>query len=96
MKQGGMGESSSRFFFCAAPNERDEQTSGLQLHNSPEVTAIPSYDVMDLCMGMSHGAFWAVTIAGFGTVTAMALIAHHEMENQKMQMLTLPGEPALR
>jgi len=51
---------------------------------------------MDLCMGMSHGAFWAVTIAGFGTVTAMALIAHHEMENQKMQMLTLPGEPALR
>lgn len=74
----------------------DEQTFGMQLHNYPEVTPVRYCDVVDLRMGMSRGGFWAITIAGFGAVTAMALVAHHEMENQKMQMPTLPNQPLLR
>jgi hypothetical protein len=68
----------------------DEQSFGLQLHNDPEITPVLYGDVVCLHTGISHGAFWGFTIAGFGGVVAMALIAHHEMA----KMPTLPTEPA--
>jgi hypothetical protein len=70
----------------------DERSFGLQLHNDPAITPVQYSDVVGLQMGISHGAFWGITIAGFGGVIAMALIAHHELSKQPT-FPTLPTEP---
>jgi hypothetical protein len=71
----------------------DEQSFGLQLHNDPEITPVLYSDVVSLQTGISRGAFWGITIAGFGGVLAMALIAHHEIANQQAAFPTLPTSP---
>jgi hypothetical protein len=67
----------------------DDQSFGLQLHNDPAITPVSYGDVVRLHTGISHGAFWAVTLAGLGGVVALALVAHHEMA----KMPTQPTEP---
>ncbi len=71
----------------------DEESFGLQLHNDPAITPVQYSDVVDLHTGISHGAFWGITIAGIGGVIAMALIAHHEISKQST-FPTLPTSPA--
>jgi hypothetical protein len=68
----------------------DDQTFGLQLHNDPTITPVRYSDVVNLHTGISHGAFWGILAAGIGGSVALALIAHHEMDN----MPKLPAEPA--
>ena len=68
----------------------DDQSFGLQLHNNPAITPVHYSDVVNLHTGISHGAFWGILAAGVGGSVALALIAHHEMDN----MPKLPNEPA--
>src|ERR1700674_4641053 len=44
----------------------DEQSFGLQLHNDPAITPVLYSDVVDLRMGFSRGACWAIAGAGIG------------------------------
>jgi hypothetical protein len=70
----------------------DEQTFGLQLHNDPAITPVQYSDVVGLHMGISHGAFWAITAVGIGGVIAMAIVAHHELSRQPT-FPSLPTQP---
>lgn len=72
----------------------DDESFGLQLHNDPAVTPVLYRDVVDLHTGISHGAFWAIAIAGIGGVVAMAAIGMHELHQNEQQMPTLPAQPA--
>jgi hypothetical protein len=68
----------------------DDKSFGLQLHNDPEITPVRYSDVVNLHTGISHGAFWGILAAGIGGSVALALVAHHEINN----MPKLPAEPA--
>jgi len=72
----------------------DEQTFGLQLHNDPAITPVQYSDVVDLHTGISHGAFWGITIAGIGGLIVMAVVAHHELSKQPT-FPTFPTQPTL-
>ena len=72
----------------------DDESFGLQLHNDPAVTPVLYRDVVNLHTGISHGAFWAITIAGIGGGVAMAAIGFHQIHQQEQQMPTLPSLPA--
>ena len=72
----------------------DEQTFGLQLHNDPAITPVRYGDVVGLHMGISHGAFFAITAVGVGGMIVMALVAHHELSKQPT-FPTFPTEATL-
>ena len=71
----------------------DEQSFGLQLHNDPAITPVRYSDVINLHTGVSNGAFWGIFAAGIGGTVALALIAHHEFENNKPTLPTQPAQP---
>lgn len=77
-----------------------EQSFGMQLDNYPEVTRVRYVDVVKLRnAGLSNKGFAILTAAGIGGAVAIALIAHHEMNNMKNNQPTLPsmpGYPAVR
>lgn len=71
----------------------DEQSFGLQLHNYPEITPIRYQDVAKLHTGIS-GTGTAILIgATVGGAVAIALVAHHEFEENKPQIPMLPATP---
>jgi hypothetical protein len=68
----------------------DDEGFGMQLHNDPAITPVRYADVVEIHTGLSHGAFWGITIGAIGASVAFALIAHHEfVENEPK----LPNEP---
>jgi len=69
----------------------DDQSFGLQLHNDPAITPVRYSDVVNLHTGISHGAFWGILAVGIGGSVALALIAHHEMDNMPKQ----PTQPVI-
>ncbi len=70
----------------------DEESFGMQLHNDPAITPVLYRDIVRLHTGISHGAFWGLTIAGFAGVAAMAAIGFHELHKNE-QMPALPAQP---
>jgi hypothetical protein len=72
----------------------DEQTFGMQLDNYPDITTIAYTDVVKLRSAGLSGKGMAIWIAaGAGSVVAVALIAHHEMNDFKNNEPTLPPMP---
>jgi hypothetical protein len=66
----------------------DDDSFGLQLHNDPRITSVQYGDVVHIDTGISRRT--ALIVAGIGTagMVVIALVAHHEMENNKPQMPT--------
>jgi len=73
----------------------DDHGFGLQLNNYPEITTFAYGDVNRLRTGLgTKGA--VILIAGTaGAAVATGLIMHHEFEENKPQLPTLPPSPVL-
>ncbi len=72
----------------------DEDSFGMQLHNYPEVTVVFYSDVVRVRQIGISGKTAAILVGATVAVgVVMALIAHHEFEQNKAKMPTLPTLP---
>jgi small nuclear ribonucleoprotein (snRNP)-like protein len=71
----------------------DENSFGLQLYGDPDVTPVAYDDVVYLETGTPPAAFWAIAGAMIATGVVVPLVMVHEMNQNKLQMPTLPNQP---
>ncbi len=71
----------------------DEDSFGIQLYGDSEVTPVAYDNVVYLQQGPSMKAFLILTAAGFGGVSAAAIIGFHDIHKREAQQPTLTTQP---
>jgi hypothetical protein len=68
----------------------NQDSFGIQLQNYPDITQVQYADVTRLRFGLSRGGVGILIGASVGAAVIVALVMHHEFEENKAQFPTAP------